>query len=109
MALCSRWADVQNEHLARYGHESRGTSSFSEEQGINRTPEVHLGPVQAASLNGEQIVAIQERRNASGNSRPPEMPQMPFSRNRSKSKKSRQLSLFVQPVHRSYCFSTARL
>ncbi|MBW2919918.1 MobA/MobL family protein, partial [Escherichia coli] len=32
--------------------------------GINRTPEVHLGPVQAASLNGEQIVAIQERRNA---------------------------------------------
>ncbi|EAS0404615.1 MobA/MobL family protein [Escherichia coli] len=62
--LRSRWADVQNEHLARHGHESRVDHRSLKEQGINRTPEVHLGPVQAASLNGEQIVAIQERRNA---------------------------------------------
>ncbi|WP_252966847.1 MobA/MobL family protein, partial [Shigella boydii] len=54
----------QNEHLARHGHESRVDHRSLKEQGINRTPEVHLGPVQAASLNGEQIVAIQERRNA---------------------------------------------
>ncbi|MBJ2583427.1 MobA/MobL family protein, partial [Salmonella enterica subsp. enterica serovar Hadar] len=63
VALRSRWADVQNEHLARHGHESRVDNRSLKEQGINRTPEVHLGPVQAASLNGEQIVAIQERRN----------------------------------------------
>ncbi|HBJ0828483.1 TPA: MobA/MobL family protein [Escherichia coli] len=64
VALRSRWADVQNEHLARHGHESRVDHRSLKEQGINRTPEVHLGPVQAASLNGEQIVAIQERRSA---------------------------------------------
>ncbi|MCZ8724995.1 MobA/MobL family protein [Escherichia albertii] len=42
VALRSRWADVQNEHLARYGHESRVDHRSLKEQGINRTPEVHL-------------------------------------------------------------------
>ncbi len=55
---------MQNEHLARYGHESRVDHRSLKEQGINRTQEVQLGPVQAASLNGEKIVAIQQRRNA---------------------------------------------
>ena len=109
VALRSRWADVQNEHLARYGHESRVDHRSLKEQGINRTPEVHLGPVQAAVSMVSRLLQSRNGGMPSGNSRPPEMPQMPFSRNRSKSKKSRQLSLFVQPVHRSYCFSTARL
>ncbi|MCZ5740528.1 MobA/MobL family protein, partial [Escherichia coli] len=34
------------------------------EQGIKRTPEVHLGPIHIANLNSEQIAVIQERRNA---------------------------------------------
>ncbi|PAP04955.1 MobA/MobL family protein, partial [Salmonella enterica subsp. enterica serovar Blockley] len=34
------------------------------EQGIKRTPEVHLGPVHAANLNEGQSAAIQELRAA---------------------------------------------
>ncbi|WP_249519024.1 MobA/MobL family protein, partial [Escherichia coli] len=59
LALRSRWADVQNEHLARHGHESRVDHRSLKEQGIKRTPEVHLGPVHAANLNEGQIAAIQ--------------------------------------------------
>ncbi|WP_182375859.1 MobA/MobL family protein, partial [Salmonella enterica] len=64
VALRSRWADVQNEHLARHGHESRVDHRSLKEQGIKRTPEVHLGPVHAANLNEGQIAAIQEHRAA---------------------------------------------
>ncbi len=60
----SRWADVQNEHLARHGHESRVDHRSLKEQGIKRTPEVYLGPVHAANLNEGQIAAIQEHRAA---------------------------------------------
>lgn len=109
VALRSRWADVQNEHLARYGHESRVDHRSLKEQGINRTPEVHLGPVQAASLNGEQIVAIQERRNAERELKTARDAANAIQQEQEQKQKSRQLSLFVQPVHRSYCFSTARL
>lgn len=64
VALRSRWADVQNEHLARHGHESRVDHRSLKEQGINRTPEIHFGPVHAANLDEEQIAAIQEHRAA---------------------------------------------
>ena len=64
VALRSRWADVQNKHLARHGHESRVDHRSLKEQGINRTPEIHFGPVHAANLNEGQIAAIQEHRAA---------------------------------------------
>ncbi|EJB4454775.1 MobA/MobL family protein (plasmid) [Escherichia coli] len=64
VALRSRWADVQNEHLARHGHESRVDHRSLKEQGINRTPEIHFGPVHATNLNEGQIAAIQEHRAA---------------------------------------------
>ncbi|MCV4998133.1 MobA/MobL family protein [Escherichia coli] len=64
VALRSRWADVQNKHLAHNGHESRVDHRSLKEQGIKRTPEVHLGPIHIANLNNEQIAVIQERRNA---------------------------------------------
>ncbi|MCX8224423.1 hypothetical protein OLZ13_26060, partial [Escherichia coli] len=64
----------------------------------------------AASLNGEQIVAIQERRNAERELKTARDAANAIQQEQEqKAKKSRQLSLFVQPVHRSYCFSTARL
>ncbi|WP_171961413.1 MobA/MobL family protein, partial [Escherichia coli] len=49
---------------ARHGHESRVDHRSLKEQGIKRTPEVHLGPVHAANLNEGQIAAIQEHRAA---------------------------------------------
>ncbi|HAU2961096.1 TPA: MobA/MobL family protein [Salmonella enterica subsp. diarizonae] len=62
--LRSRWADVQNHSLERHGHESRVDHRSLKEQGIERAPEVHLGPVRLAKMDVEQVCAILERRNA---------------------------------------------
>lgn len=64
VALRSHWADVQNEYLARHGHQSRVDHRSLKEQGIKRTPEVHLGPVRVAVMNADQVCAILARRNA---------------------------------------------
>ncbi|EAO6934622.1 relaxation protein [Escherichia coli] len=64
VALRSRWADVQNEHLAHHGYDARVDHRSLKEQGIKRTPEVHFGPVRVSAMNVDQMRAILSRRNA---------------------------------------------
>ncbi|EGA3921302.1 MobA/MobL family protein [Salmonella enterica] len=62
--LRSRWSDVQNHYLEHYGHDARVDHRSLKELGIERAPEVHLGPVRLARMDVEQVCAILERRNA---------------------------------------------
>ena len=43
-----RWAGLMNEHLARHGHESRVDHHSLEDQGEERAPTKHLGPMLTA-------------------------------------------------------------
>ncbi|GAC1468527.1 MAG: hypothetical protein NVSMB70_13820 [Chamaesiphon sp.] len=45
IALRKRWADLQNDHLERHGHADRVDHRTLRAQGIDREPEIHLGPV----------------------------------------------------------------
>ena len=38
------WADIQNAALAKYGHEARVDHRTLAQQGIDRVPEIHIGP-----------------------------------------------------------------
>jgi len=65
-ATRQRWADVQNEHLARHGHDTRVDHRSLKQQGIEREPEHHLGGVGVRKLDSEAVTAILERRAAEG-------------------------------------------
>ena len=60
LGIRERWADVQNRHLERAGIAERVTHLSLKEQGIERTPEIHLGPV----LAREHAPALREHRAA---------------------------------------------
>lgn len=45
IALRARWATLQNEFLAKYGHDARVDHRSLVDRGITRAPEQHLGPV----------------------------------------------------------------
>lgn len=107
VALRSRWADVQNKHLARHGHESRVDHRSLKEQGINRTPEIHFGPVHAANLNEGQIAAIQEHRAATRQQERTERRPAPERQQELEQKQKQKSRLFVDL--QSYWLSTARL
>ena len=47
-AMRERWADLQNERLAECGHQARVDHRSLEDQGIDRAPQVHLGPTATA-------------------------------------------------------------
>jgi hypothetical protein len=66
LATRQRWADVQNEHLARHGHEVRVDHRSLKDQGIDRTPEKHLGGAGVRALAQLDIAAILEHRAAEG-------------------------------------------
>jgi len=66
LATRQRWAEVQNEHLARHGHEARVDHRTLEAQGINRGPEKHLGGHGVRALQAQDIAALLERRAAEG-------------------------------------------
>lgn len=48
IALRARWADLQNEHLAKHGHADRVDHRTLAERGVDRFPAEHLGPKAAA-------------------------------------------------------------
>jgi hypothetical protein len=60
------WADVQNTHLERHGHEARVDHRSLKEQGIDREPEQHLGGAGVRALAQQDIAALLERRAAEG-------------------------------------------
>ncbi|HGS8738438.1 TPA: MobA/MobL family protein [Enterococcus faecalis] len=64
--LRKRWADVQNLHLERHGHEARVDHRSFKEQGIDREPEKHLGCSEVRALAQQDITALLERRAAEG-------------------------------------------
>jgi len=66
LATRQRWAEVQNEHLARHGHEVRVDHRSLKDQGIDRAPEKHLGGAGVRALVQLDVVAILERRAAEG-------------------------------------------
>ena len=66
-ALRERWADLQNEHLAKHGHHSARVDHRSlKERGIDRAPERHLGGRGVRDLQMQDIAAILEKRQAEG-------------------------------------------
>ncbi len=66
LATRQRWAEVQNEHLARHGHEVRVDHRSLKDQGIDRAPEKHLGGAGVRALAQLDVAAILERRAAEG-------------------------------------------
>lgn len=47
-SIRSHWAELANQHLAQAGHDVRIDHRTLKEQGIDRVPTVHLGPVATA-------------------------------------------------------------
>jgi len=66
LATRQRWAEVQNEHLVRHGHEVRVDHRSLKDQGIERTPEKHLGGAGVRALDQLDIATVLERRAAEG-------------------------------------------
>jgi len=64
VALREKWAEVQNKHLEKHGHNNRVDHRSLKDQGINREPEKHLGSRGVRNLNTHDISAVLERRAA---------------------------------------------
>jgi len=64
--LRERWADLQNAHLEKHGHNDRVDHRSLKDQGIDREPEKHLGAIGVSRLNAHDISALLERRAAEG-------------------------------------------
>ena len=60
VGLRERFATHQNRHLEKHGHQSRVDHRSLAEQGINRQPEKHLGPV--ASRQQESVILLVRHR-----------------------------------------------
>ena len=65
-ATRQRWADIQNQHLERHGHDTSVDHRSLKQQGIEREPEKHLGGVGVRKLSDHDISALLERRAAEG-------------------------------------------
>lgn len=65
-ALRERWADLQNRHLAKHGHEARVDHRSLKKRGIERAPEKHLGGRGVRDLKMQDVTAILEKRAAEG-------------------------------------------
>lgn len=66
LAQRERWADLQNAHLEKNGHNERVDHRSLKDRGIDRAPEKHLGGSGVRSLNAYDISALLERRAAEG-------------------------------------------
>jgi MobA/MobL family len=66
VALRERWAEVQNKHLEKHGHNDRVDHRSLKDQGINREPEKHLGALGVRNLNTHDISVLLEHRAAEG-------------------------------------------
>lgn len=65
-ATRQRWAEVQNQHLARHGHAARVDHRSLQARGLDRRPEWHLGPSRVRDLSPQEVVALLARRAAEG-------------------------------------------
>ena len=65
-ATRQRWAEVQNAHLERHGHQDRVDHRSLKKRGIARAPELHLGGSGVRALAEQDINALLERRIAEG-------------------------------------------
>jgi hypothetical protein len=61
IATRERWATIQNQHLKKHGHSDQVTHLSLEDQGINRTPEKHIG-IKAYKMKPTDKTALVERR-----------------------------------------------
>lgn len=66
LATRQLWGEVQNEHLARHGHDVRVDHRSLNDQGIDRAPEKHLGGAGVRALAELDIATLLERRAAEG-------------------------------------------
>jgi hypothetical protein len=66
LGLRERWAEVQNKHLEKHGHNNRVDHRSLKDQGIDREPEKHLGAIGVSRLTAHAISALLERRAAEG-------------------------------------------
>lgn len=64
LGLRKHTAMVQNEALARYGHEARVDHRSLKEQGVNRKPERHLGPARIRRMSAEDKQVLVASRHA---------------------------------------------
>ena len=65
-ATRQRWAEKQNEHLARHGHQVRVDHRSLKDQGIEREPERHLGPRLVKSMAAAEVADLLAARAAEG-------------------------------------------
>ncbi|MBX3327628.1 MAG: MobA/MobL family protein [Nitrospira sp.] len=65
-ATRQRWAEIQNQHLARHGHAARVDHRSLQARGLDRQPERHLGPSRVQGLSPHEVVALLARRAAEG-------------------------------------------
>ena len=65
-ATRQRWADVQNLHLERHGHEARVDHRSLKAQGIERRPEKHIGASRVKDMPEQDVAALLTRRAAEG-------------------------------------------
>lgn len=65
-ATRQRWAEIQNVHLERHGHEARVDHRSLKEQGIDRQPEKHIGASRIKDMPEQDITALLARRSAEG-------------------------------------------
>jgi hypothetical protein len=66
LATRARWATIQNQHLAQHGHADRVDHRSLKDQGIDRRPEKHLGPLLVKRLPDLDVSALLARRAAEG-------------------------------------------
>ena len=66
LGLRERWAELQNAHLEKHGHNDRVDHRSLKDQGSDREPEKHLGAIGVNRLNAHDISALLERRSADG-------------------------------------------
>src|SRR5664280_701449 len=66
LGLRERWAEVQNKHLEKHGHNERVDHRSLKDQGIDREPEKHFGAIGVSRLNTHDISTLLERRAAEG-------------------------------------------
>lgn len=64
--LRASWGEIQNRHLERAGHSARVDHRSLKDQGIERKPEKHFGPVQAKALTREEVQDLLQARAAEG-------------------------------------------
>lgn len=66
VALRGRWAELQNKHLEKHGHSVRVDHRSLRDQGVDREPERHLGPVRIQRMTEADVAAILEQRKIEG-------------------------------------------